>query len=77
MSESKWIIINGIKYQNEEKDDDTGIPLISKIFPKCSTYEYQTEEDVEKTTMNEIYFPNYIVTRDVKGEVNFKRRKLK
>ena len=32
MSESKWIIINGIKYQNEEKDDDTGIPCgISQI----------------------------------------------
>ena len=76
MSESKWIIINGIKYQNEEKDDDTGIPLISKIFPKCSTYEYQTEEDVEKTTINEIYFPNYIVTRDEEGKTTFKRRKL-
>ena len=59
-----------------KKDDDTGIPLISKIFPKCSTYEYQTEEDVEKTTINEIYFPNYIVTRNEGGKTTFKRRKL-
>ena len=62
MSESKWTIINGVKYPNTDVD---------------TVFEYQTEEDVEKTTMNEIYFPNYIVTRDVKGEVNFKRRKLK
>ena len=60
MSESKWTIINGVKYP---KDSDT-------------IYEYQTKEDVQKTTRNEIYFPNYIVTRDDEGNVSFKRRKL-
>ena len=62
MNASKWTIINGVKYQNAEEDD--------------TTYEYQTEEDVKKTTKNEIYFPNYIVTRDEEGKTTFKRRKL-
>ena len=61
MSESKWTIINGIKYPNT--DDDT-------------IFEYQTEEDVEKTTRNEIYFPNYIVILDEEDKMTFKRRKL-
>ena len=66
MSESKWTIVNGIKYPkdaNTHSDMDT-------------IYEYQTEEDVQKTTRNEIYFPNYIVARDDEGKVSFKRRKL-
>ena len=63
MSESKWTIINGVKYPNTDTDTDT-------------IYEYQTKEDVQKTTRNEIYFPNYIVTRDDEGKVSFKRRKL-
>ena len=61
MSTSKWTILNGVKYPNT--DDNT-------------TYEYQTEEDVKKTTKNEIYFPNYIVIRDEEGNMSFKRRKL-
>ena len=61
MSESKWTIINGVKYPNTDVD---------------TTFEYQTEEDVQKTTRNEIYFPNYIVTRDKEGKTTFKRRKL-
>ena len=61
MSASKWTILNGVKYPNT--DDNT-------------TYEYQTEEDVQKTTKNEIYFPNYIVSRDEEGNVSFKRRRV-
>ena len=61
MSESKWTIVNGIKYPNTDVD---------------TIFEYQTEEDVKKTTKNEIYFPNYIVTRDEEGKTTFKRRKL-
>ena len=63
MSASKWTITNGVKYQNTEEDDNT-------------IYEYQTDEDVKKTTKNEIYFPNYIVIRDEEGNMSFKRRKL-
>jgi hypothetical protein len=63
MSTSKWTIINGVKYQNAEENDDV-------------TYKYQTEEDVQKTTKNEIYFPNYIVSRDEEGNVSFKRRRV-
>ena len=69
MSESKWTIINGVKYQNTDVDADTDSDM-------DITYEYQTKEDVQKTTRNEIYFPNYIVTRDDEGKVSFKRRKL-
>ena len=66
MSESKWTIINGVKYP---KDADT-------VSDMDITYEYQTKGDVQKTTRDEIYFPNYIVTRDDEGKVSFKRRKL-
>ena len=61
MSESKWTIVNGIKYPNTDVD---------------TIFEYQTEEDVEKTTRNEIYFPNYIVILDEEDKMTFKRRKL-
>jgi hypothetical protein len=67
MSESKWTIINGIKYPNTNADTVSDMDII---------YEYQTKEDVQKTTRNEIYFPNYIVSRDDEGKVSFKRRKL-
>ena len=32
-------------------------------------YTYQTQQDVQKTTRDTIYFPNYIVTRDVDGKL--------
>ncbi len=68
MSESKWTIINGVKYQKDvDADTDSDMDI---------TYEYQTKGDVQKTTRNEIYFPNYIVTRDDEGKVSFKRCKL-
>ena len=67
MSESKWTIINGVKYQNTDTDTRSDMDI---------TYEYQTKGDVQKTTRNEIYFPNYIVSRDDEGKVSFKRRKL-
>ena len=69
MSESKWTIINGVKYQNTDTDADTDTDM-------DITYEYQTKRDIQKTTQNEIYFPNYIVSRDDEGKVSFKRRKL-
>ena len=62
MSASKWTITNGVKYQNAEEENDI-------------TYEYQTEEDVKKTTKNEIYFPNYIVEK-TDGEVKIKKRRI-
>ena len=67
MSESKWTIINGVKYLTSDADTDSDTNI---------TYEYQTKGDVQKTTRNEIYFTNYIVTRDDEGKVSFKRRKL-
>lgn len=64
MSSNQWQIINGVKYTTDENENDKVI------------YTYQTSQDVEKTTCDTIYFPNYIVTRDMDGKLQFKRRKI-
>jgi len=61
MSQAKWVIVNGVKYQN---DND-------KIYHA----EIQSEEDVAKTTINTIYFKDYIATKSDKG-ISFKRRRV-
>ena len=63
MSQAKWIIVNGSKYQNENEDID-------------ATDTKQTEEDVENTTKDMIYFKDYIVIKDELG-ISFKRRKIR
>ena len=64
MSTNQWQIVNGVKYTTDENENDMII------------YTYQTQEDVEKTTCDTIYFSNYIVTRDSDGKLQFKRRKI-
>ena len=61
MSQAKWVVVNGIKYVNPDVH--------------ATTYTEQTEEDVQKTTKNIIYFKNYIVTKSNDG-MSFKRRKI-
>ena len=63
MSSNQWQIVNGVKYTTDENEN--------KVI-----YTYQTPQDVEKTTRNTIYFPNYIVSRDSDGKLQFKRRKI-
>ena len=65
MSQAKWVITNGVKFPNDNDDND-------EIYHA----EIQNEEDVAKTTVNTIYFRDYIVTKS-DGEISFKRRKLK
>jgi hypothetical protein len=67
MSSKNWQIVNGVKYGvkygvNENEDD--------------VVIRNQTESDVQMTTANVIYFPNYIVVRDKIGVLQFKRRRL-
>jgi hypothetical protein len=67
MSSKNWQIVNGVKYGvkygvNENEDD--------------VVIRNQTESDVQMTTENVIYFPNYIVVRDKLGVLQFKRRRL-
>ena len=64
MSSNQWQIVNGVKYTTDENENDMIV------------YTYQTPQDVQKTTQNTIYFPNYIVTRGVDGKLQFKRRKI-
>ena len=64
MSSNQWQIVNGVKYTTDENENDMII------------YTYQTQQDVEKTTCDTIYFPNYIVTRDTDGKLQYKRRKI-
>ena len=64
MSSNQWQIVNGVKYTVDENENDMII------------YTYQTQQDVQKTTHDIIYFPNYIVTRDSEGKLQFKRRKI-
>ena len=64
MSSNQWQIVNGIKYTVDENENDMII------------YTYQTPQDVKKTTPDTIYFPNYIVTRDANGKLQYKRRKI-
>jgi len=66
MSTNQWQIVNGVKYTTDENENENDMII----------YTYQTQEDVEKTTCDTIYFPNYIVTRDSKGKLQFKRRKI-
>jgi len=61
MSTSKFVIVNGSKYENEEVD---------------STEIQQTETDVKMTTKNTIYFPGYVVTKNDNNDVVIKRRKI-
>ena len=64
MSQAKWIIVNGSKYPNEDVDINT-------------TYNTeQTEEDVQNTTKDMIYFKDYIVIKD-DLRITFKRRKIR
>jgi len=63
MSSKNWQIVNGVKYGVNENEDDVVI-------------RNQTESDVQMTTANVIYFPNYIVVRDKIGVLQFKRRRL-
>jgi hypothetical protein len=65
MSQAKWIIVNGSKYPNEDVD-------ISTIYNT-----EQTEEDVQNTTKDMIYFKDYVVTKSDDGNISFKRRKIK
>jgi len=64
MSSNQWQIVNGVKYTTDENENDMIV------------YTYQTQEDVQKTTCDTIYFPNYIVTRDSEGKLQFKHRKI-
>ena len=64
MSSNHWQIVNGVKYSVDENENDMIV------------YTYQTPQDVQKTTSNTIYFPNYIVTRDSNGKLQFKHRKM-
>ena len=64
MSSNQWQIVNGVKYTTDENENDMII------------YTYQTPQDVQKTTCDTIYFPNYIVTRDTDGKLQYKRRKI-
>jgi len=61
MSTSKFVIINGSKYENEEVD---------------STEIQQTETDAKMTTKDAIYFPGYVVTKNDNNDVIIKRRKI-
>ena len=64
MSQAKWIIVNGSKYPNEDVDINT-------------TYNTeQTEEDVQNTTKDMIYFKDYVAIKDDLG-ITFKRRKIR
>ena len=62
MSTSKWTIVNGVKYENENV-----LPVIEEIE--------QTEEDVRMTTSTTIYFPTYVVEK-TDGEVKIKKRRI-
>ena len=64
MSSNQWQIVNGVKYTTDENENDMVI------------YTYQTQQDVQNTKRDTIYFPNYIVTRDADGKLQYKRRKL-
>ena len=64
MSSNQWQIVNGVKYTTDENKNDMIV------------YTYQTKQDVQKTTCDTIYFPNYIVTRNSEGKLQYKRRKL-
>ena len=64
MSSNQWQIVNGVKYTTDENENDMII------------YTYQTPQDVQKTTRDTIYFPNYIVTRGTDGKLHYKRRKI-
>ena len=64
MSSNKWQIVNGVKYTTDENENDMII------------YTYQTQQDVQNTIRDTIYFPNYIVTRGADGKLQYKRRKL-
>ena len=64
MSSNQWQIVNGVKYTTDENENNMII------------YTYQTPQDVQNTTRDTIYFPNYIVTRDSKGKLQYKRRKI-
>ncbi len=66
MSTNQWQIVNGVKYTTDENENKNDMII----------YTYQTQQDVEKTTRDTIYFPNYIVSRDSEGKLQFKRRKI-
>ena len=63
MSSNQWQIVNGVKYTVDENENDI-------------VYTYQTQQDVQKTTRDTIYFPNYIVTRGEDGKLQYKPRKM-
>ena len=48
MSSNQWQIVNGVKYTTDENKNDMIV------------YTYQTPQDVQNTTRDTIYFPNYI-----------------
>ena len=56
--------MNGVKYTVDENENDMIV------------YTYQTPQDVQKTTRDTIYFPNYIISRDSEGKLQYKRRKI-
>ena len=62
MSSNQWQIVNGVKYTTDENENNVIV------------YTYQTSQDVQKTTRDTIYFPNYIVTRGADGKLQFKPR---
>ena len=66
MSTNQWQIVNGVKYTTDENENKNDMII----------YTYQTQQDVEKTTRDTIYFPNYIVSRDSEGKLQYKRRKI-
>ena len=68
MSTNQWQIVNGVKYTTDENENENKNDMI--------IYTYQTQQDVEKTTRDTIYFPNYIVSRDSEGKLQYKRRKI-
>lgn len=66
MSSNKWQIVNGVKYTTDENENENDMII----------YIYQTQQDVQNTIRDTIYFPNYIVTRGTDGKLQYKRRKL-
>ena len=66
MSTNQWQIVNGVKYTTDENKNENDMII----------YTYQTQQDVEKTTRDTIYFPNYIVSHDSEGKLQYKRRKI-
>ena len=66
MSSNQWQIVNGVKYTTDENENENDMIV----------YTYQTPQDVQKTTRDTIYFPNYIVTCGTDGKLQYKRRKI-